>query len=161
MALADHVIVLSHLQPQVITGPPTISYEQHLRGLGMPDESISLLRPDDLQARVGIAGEAVVTHKALEIRKGGIAVEVAWPCGCGVGLHVHHDFVVGAWAKHVAALEGIDADHLETHVITEIEALWRPDATPRVHCRCGDHFTAAGQLPEDALAAWERHVRQT
>src|SRR5215469_14639085 len=159
MALVDHLVVLSHLQPQVVTGPPTISYEEHLRTLGMPAESIALLRPDDLAARVGIAGEAVVTHRALELRPNGLAVEVAWACGCGVGLHVHHELALGAWAKHAAAEEGVDADHLERHAVTEIEARWRPDATPRVHCRCGEHFTAAGHLPDDALAAWERHVR--
>jgi hypothetical protein len=161
VALTDHVIVLDHLQQQVIVGPPTISYEESLIAAGHDPEAFrKLLRPQDLEQRVGIAGEAVTSHQALDVRRNsGLVVEVAWPCGCGVGLHVHHEFVLAAWAKHAAAEEGVDAEHLEAHAIARIEASWRPDATPRVHCRCGVHFTSENALPDPALAAWEAHVR--
>ncbi len=159
MALVDHVIVLSHLQPQVISGPPIQTWEDTLRKLEMPEHIISALPPGARQQPVGAAGEPKVSHSALDLRPSGLVVEVDWPCGCGAGLHGHHDFVLSAWAQHVAEAEGIDADHLEAHAVAEIEARWRPDATPRVHCRCGVHFTAAGHMPDEALAAWERHVR--
>lgn len=171
MALVDHIVVLAHLGPQVISGPPTAAYEDVLRLLEVPEEAIQALPLAHRQQRVGIAGEPAVTHSALDIRatnlavfgingeRRGIAQEVDWPCGCRTRLHPHHDGVPDAWAAHVAGLEGIDPDHLLKHMVADIEARWRPDATPRVHCRCGEHFTAAGHLPDDALAAWERHVR--
>ncbi len=161
MALVDHVIVLSHLQPQVMYAPPTQTWEETLRKLGMEEHIIAALPPSARQQPVGAAGEAKVSHSALDIRPSGIRVEVDWPCGCGAPLHGHHDFALSAWARHVAQIENIDPDHLEAHAVQEIEARWRPDATPRVHCRCGEHFTARGHLPDDALAAWEQHARAT
>lgn len=159
MALVDHVIVLAHLQQQVIAGPPTITYEEQLRAQGHPDEFIYLLKPEDREQRVGIAGEAVVTNAALDIRPSGVRVEVAWPCGCGIGLHVHHEFVLEAWAKHVAAQEGLAVDHLKQHVVQAIEGLSHPLGKPRIHCSCGEWFQAKAYMPNDALAAWEAHVR--
>lgn len=157
MALTDHVVVLAHLQPQVISAPPVISWEDTLRKLGMPEATIAALPPSARAQPVGTAGEAVVSASALDIRPGGIVTEVDWPCGCGARLHGHHDFVLGAWAKHVAAVEGIDADHLERHAVQEIDGRWRPDGNPRVCCRCGEHFESASLIPD--LAAWEAHVR--
>jgi len=157
MALTDHVVVLAHLQPQVISAPPAQNWEETLRRLGMPEETIAALPPSARAQSVGVAGDAVVSASALDIRPGGIVTEVDWPCSCGARLHAHHDFVLAAWAKHVAEAEGIDADHLERHAVQEIDGKWRPDGKPRVHCRCGARFESASLIPD--LTAWEQHVR--
>lgn len=160
MALVDHVLVLDHVQPQVIAAPPTQAYEDVLRRLGVPEEAIRALPPAHLQQRVGAEGEAKTSASALNVSPGGIVTEVDWPCPCGARLHRHHDFVLQAWARHVAEVEDLDADHLEAHAVASITASWHPQATPRVICLCGDRWTSPSHLPDAALAAWERHVRE-
>lgn len=161
MALVDHVIVLSHLGPQVMTAPPTITWEETLRKLGMEEHVISALPPSAREQQIGIAGEAKVSHSALAVSPSGIVTEVAWPCSCGVELHIHHDFVLDAWAKHVAAVEGIDADHLEQHAVQEIDGRWCPDGPPRIYCRCGERFQGLSLLTSEGLALWAAHVVAT
>ena len=155
MALIDHVLVLAHLQQQVIAPPPHQSWEDTLRKLGMPEHVIAALPPSAREQPVGTAGAAQTSPSALDVQPSGLVVEIPWPCGCGAGLHVHHEFVLGAWAKHVAELEHVDADHLEKHAIASIEG-----THPLVTCRCGASFQAQGHWPADALEAWERHVRE-
>ncbi len=159
MALTDHVLVLAHLGPQVISGPPTQSYEDALRLLGVPDVAIMALPEAHRQQRVGAAGEATATPSALSFTPTGIVTEVDWPCGCGKGLQAHHEFVLQAWAKHVAKAETIDADHLLKHAVRNIDGSWRPDGKPRVECLCGERFQSDDWFPD--LAAWEKHVRET
>jgi hypothetical protein len=154
MALIDHVVVLSHLQPQVIAGPPVQSYEETLRALRVPEEAILALPEAHRRQLVGVEGKAEVSVSALAISERGLVREVDWPCGCGAPLHRHHEFVVSAWAKHVAEIEKIDADHLLKHVIHAIAG-----SKPRVECACGEQFQAEGHFPNEALTAWEAHVR--
>jgi hypothetical protein len=123
----------------------------------MEEHIIAALPPSARQQMVGAAGAPVMTASALHLTTSGIATEVEWPCSCGVRLHAHHDFVLPAWARHVAPLEEIDAEHLERHVIAEIDGKWRPDGRPRVQCRCGARFESETYFPD--LAAWEAHVR--
>jgi hypothetical protein len=157
MALVDHVIVLAHLQPQVIAPPPSVTWESMLLTLGLPADKVAELPAAAREQAIGVAGEPVVSHSALDISRSGIVTEVDWPCGCGIRLHAHHELVLAAWARHVAPLEGIDADHLELHPIQEIDGRWRPDGNPRVRCLCGAHLESATLIPD--LAAWEAHVR--
>lgn len=167
MALTDHVIVLDHLGPQVIEGPPVQAYEDTLRMLGVPEAAIAKLPEADRLQPVGLEGSAKVSSSALHVRPTSFVdkfgrpiqqvTEVDWPCGCGKGLHSHHEGVLQAWAQHVAALEGVDADHLELHAVQKIDGSWRPDGKPRVVCRCGEWFESDSYFPD--LAAWEQHVR--
>ena len=155
MALIDHVLVLAHLQQQVIAPPPTRTWGETLLALGMDERMVAAL-PEPMRAlAVGTAGDAHTTPSALDVQPSGLVVEVPWPCGCGAGLHAHHQFVRQAWAKHVAELERIDADHLAQHAIASIEG-----THPLVTCSCGATFQAQGYWPADALEAWERHVRE-
>ena len=169
MALTDHVIVLSHLRPQVMEGPPVQSYEDTLRMLGVPEEAIAALPEAHRRTPVGMAGAAKLSNSALDVHPTGLldqhgqalqrVTEVQWVCGCGQGLHSHHEAILGAWTRHVAKLEGIDADHLEKHAVAEIDGKWRPDGKPRVVCACSERFESPEFLPGPALEAWERHVR--
>lgn len=156
MALIDHVIVLDHLRPQVISGPPTQSFEELLRSLGVSVDTLATLPPAAREQRVSAAGEPKSTAAALDFRPSGLVVEVAWSCGCGRDLHSHHDLVLGVWAAHVAEAEGITAERLLEHVVASIAA---PDTYPRVSCLCGQRWESNSFLPGAALAEWERHVR--
>lgn len=152
--LADHALVMGHVQPQVVGH----RMERHrlqdvLRRAGIDPSQM----PPDADMEVVGAGEPVVFRGAAHSVGDGKFVEIPWHCGCGTALHADPARLLRTWARHVEQACEVDADHLEEHYVAELKGY-----VATAVCACGAVHPASSEdvtNPDSALDGWERHVR--
>lgn len=156
-SLVDHVLVVGHLQPQIVgheMEKMTLRDVLHRSGVDSSDVPRA-----DLERVVPTAGRAIVIQGAAHHVGHGRFVEVPHACGCGGSLHGLPGQVPRAWALHTAVATGLDADLLQRHPVLHITG-----ERATVTCACGRQFYASDNDPTDPgypLREWEEHVRET